>query len=79
MYRWKNFLARIILILAVLFPSIAGAWWNQPHQMIGGLTRIIDLPEKDREIFRECINKRMMHEGLVAPDAGRPLNDMVLW
>ncbi len=71
MYRWKNFLAWIILMLAVLFPSNAGAWWNQPHQMIGGLTRIVSLPEKDRQIFRECINKRMMHNGLVAPDRGR--------
>ena len=67
----KFILAWIILMLAFLFPSKAGAWWNQPHQMIGGLTRIISLPEKDRKIFRECINKGMMHDGLVAPDRGR--------
>jgi len=71
MYRWKNIFAWIILILAVLFPSIAGAWWDQPHQMIGGLTRIVSLPEKDRDNFRECIYQQMMRDGLVAPDRGR--------
>ncbi len=71
MHRWKNFLAQIIVILALLSPSIAIAWWDQPHQMIGGLTRIISLPEKDRENFRECLYRQMMRDGLVAPDRGR--------
>ena len=71
MHRWKNFLVLIIAILAVQFPSIAGAWWNQPHQMIGGLTRITTLPQKDRENFKECLYRQMMRDGLVAPDRGR--------
>jgi hypothetical protein len=47
------------------------AWWDQPHRIIGSLTRITGLPQKDREIFWECIHRQAMYDGLVAPDVGR--------
>lgn len=71
------FLSRIILAVTLLVSimtfshSMVFAWWDQPHRFIGSLTRISGLPQQDREVFRQCIQRQTMYDGLVAPDVGR--------
>ncbi len=71
---------RLVLHLAVLHvvaallavgASPARSHWDQPHQIIGGLTRIIDLPEPHRTNFYNCRKRGFIHDGLTRPDVRR--------
>lgn len=68
----------IALSLAFLTPSAAEAWWKEPHQFIGGLTRIRNLPAEDQAIFEECNSNKVIQSGLVAPDVRRD-QAFLLW
>jgi hypothetical protein len=62
-----------VTVLMALGSTPARAHWDQPHRVIGGLTRTqtIDMSARDRNLFRLCVEMGSLDGGLVHPDQRR--------
>jgi hypothetical protein len=65
------FVLHVVVAFIAMGASPARSHWDQPHQVIGGLTRIMDLPEQHRKFFIECRSEGSIHGGLTSPDERR--------
>ena len=71
MERMKRAVIWVLLLFSVFSPGLVRAWTHEPHRVIGGLSRISGLPVEDREIYRECRERRVIYDQLVKPDVVR--------